>query len=96
MYRSTMASASLPGIPTHTIAAVRDTLGAAVAEAQHLTGDAATELIDLAGSAFTTALEFAAVASAGLVLVTAFSMVVLARRSQSARRAAGQCAVCGA
>lgn len=37
IYRSTMASASLPGIPTHTIAAARDTLGAAVAEAQQLT-----------------------------------------------------------
>jgi MFS transporter, DHA2 family, multidrug resistance protein len=73
-----------------------NTLGAAVAEPQQLTGDAATELIGLAGSAFTTALEFAAIASAGLVLVTAFLMVVLARRSQSPRRAAGQPAVCGA
>jgi DHA2 family multidrug resistance protein-like MFS transporter len=84
IYRGEMASAPAMGIPADAIEAARSTLGGALAVAQQLPGHVGSELTALASNAFTVALEFTALTSAVIVLVTAILTAVLARRAQTA------------
>jgi MFS transporter, DHA2 family, multidrug resistance protein len=86
IYRSELATASPVGMPAHAIEAARNALGAAVAVAEQLPGHLASELTALTTSAFTAALEFAAISSAAVVLLAAILTAMFARHTKTAVR----------
>ncbi|MEU4699245.1 MFS transporter [Nonomuraea dietziae] len=75
------ARLTLPeGLPAEEAATASDTLGGAAAAAGRLQGPAADALLDAAGSAFTSALQTAAMISAGIVLLAAGVAFVFLRQ----------------
>ena len=80
VYRGEMTGASLSRVPSAVMDEARSTLGAAVAAAQQLPGDAAGALLDVARRAFTDALKQTALASAITVTITAIVAAVVLRR----------------
>jgi MFS transporter, DHA2 family, multidrug resistance protein len=81
IYRTQMATASSVNVPQDAIEAARSTLGAAMTVAGELSGDAGRELAALAGTAFTTGVEFAAISSAGIVIVAAMLVSTVLRNA---------------
>ena len=80
VYRNQMAGASAIGLPVDAIEAARSTLGAAADVAGQLPGHLGSELTALANHAFTAALDFAAISSAAIVLMTAILTFMFVRR----------------
>jgi DHA2 family multidrug resistance protein-like MFS transporter len=81
VYRAHMTRATLPDLPADVVASARETLGAALAVAETLSGTVRDELVSGARDAFTRALHAAAFASAGLALLAAFICAKFMRRS---------------
>lgn len=71
VYRSHMNAAVLPALPADVIETARETLGAAVAIAQTLEGDARAQIVSTAREAFTRAMHVAAFVNALLGLLAA-------------------------
>jgi DHA2 family multidrug resistance protein-like MFS transporter len=79
VYRGQMAEAVPAGVPDQAAAAVRDTLGGAVAVAGQLPEQVGAALLEVAREAFTQGLHLAAAVSAAASLAFAVLVVVLLR-----------------
>jgi DHA2 family multidrug resistance protein-like MFS transporter len=79
VYRGVMAGAAPTGISPEAMAAARDTLGGAAAVAARLPDPLGPELFSAARAAFTQALEWTAIISVAVVLVTALAAVFVLR-----------------
>jgi DHA2 family multidrug resistance protein-like MFS transporter len=79
VYRGQMAEAVPAGVPDQAAAAVRDTLGGAVAVAGQLPEQVGAALLEVAREAFTQGLHLAAAVSAAASLAFALLVVVLLR-----------------
>jgi DHA2 family multidrug resistance protein-like MFS transporter len=75
VYRRDMAGAIPAAVPAEAADAARDTLGSALAVGARLPGQIGTELIELARTAFSHALQMSVIAAA--ILVTVLAVVVL-------------------
>ena len=75
VYRDRIADALPGGVPPQAV----DTVGGAVAASERLGGHAGFSLLEAAQQAFTTGLQFVAVASAGLAAAMAVLVLVLLR-----------------
>ena len=85
VYRHAIAGTDLRGIPTDVAEAARRTLGGAMAVAERLPGQLATELLGAARTAFTHAFQAAAAAAAVVALIAAVVAIVLMRRTRPDR-----------
>lgn len=83
LYRRTMASASLDGVPAAAAQTARDTIGGAVAAAQELPGELGVALMTTAREAFTQAMVWTAVLCVILALAAAVLAAVLLRGAQT-------------
>ena len=86
VYRTHMSSISLPGIDAQMIDAARETLGAAIQEAQQLEGSAREVMTLAAREAFTRAFHVASFASSLLGLLAAFVCIKFMRRTKRESR----------
>lgn len=80
VYRTQMTATTLMGIPAGSLDIVRETLGAAVAIAETLSGDARTLLLSAAREAFTHAMQIAAAVSSALAIIAALVCTRFMRR----------------
>jgi DHA2 family multidrug resistance protein-like MFS transporter len=81
VYRSRMTGATIPGVSQDELATASDTLGAAVATAQGIEGEAGATLLRLAQEAFSDSMRVSASVSALLALVAAAVCVRFMRGS---------------
>jgi MFS transporter, DHA2 family, multidrug resistance protein len=81
VYRTVMLSGVPAGIPPATAEAARSTLGAAIAEAGTLPGDAGPELLAAARQAFSHSFEVISLVSAVIAFATAVMTAKLLRRN---------------
>ncbi|MBW4705813.1 MULTISPECIES: MFS transporter [unclassified Micromonospora] len=79
VYRRQLSGDAPDGVPADSWATARETLGGAVQESRTLSATAADTLVTLARAAFATELRAAALASAGILVVTAVLAAVLLR-----------------
>ncbi|TCM48042.1 hypothetical protein EV648_104437 [Kribbella sp. VKM Ac-2568] len=81
IYRGQVTEQSLPaGVPGE----ARDTLGSAVAVAEHLPGPLARELLELTRGAYTDGVQAAALVSAAILAVLAVTTATLLRNPKRA------------
>jgi DHA2 family multidrug resistance protein-like MFS transporter len=79
VYRSQVTEQTLPaGVSSE----ARDTLGSAVAVAEHLPGPLAREVLELTRAAYTDGVQLAAVVSLGIIAVLAVATATLLRTRQ--------------
>ncbi|MEV4724892.1 MFS transporter [Micromonospora humida] len=79
VYRQRLSGGAPEGVPADSWATARETLGGAVEESRTLSATAADTLVTLARAAFADELRVAAVAAAGILVVTAVLAAVLLR-----------------
>jgi MFS transporter, DHA2 family, multidrug resistance protein len=80
VYRTQVTDGVPADVPSEQTEAARDSLGGAVAAAEHLPGPLGTELLDVARDAFTQSLQVAAVVSAVLAAATAVIAALFLRQ----------------
>jgi MFS transporter, DHA2 family, multidrug resistance protein len=81
VYRGVMADVMPKGIPPEAAGAVRDTLAGAVAVAGRLPDQLGSDLLGVARTAFTQAMEVTAICSAAIVLAMAIVAALLLQRT---------------
>jgi DHA2 family multidrug resistance protein-like MFS transporter len=82
VYRSEIADAVPPGVPSDTSATAEDTLGGATEAVESLPGQVGDSLLDAARDAFTQGLQVAALTGAVVAVVAAVAAAVLLRRAR--------------
>jgi MFS transporter, DHA2 family, multidrug resistance protein len=80
VYRGDVDGALPAGVPPEAAEAARDTLGAAVAAGDEVSGELAPQMVDAAQEAFTQALQVAAALSVAVAIAAAIPAVTLVRR----------------
>lgn len=91
VYRDSMTASTPAGTPSEAAHAAQDTLGAAIAAAEHLPGSVAAQLSQAAKDAFISGFQAAATVSAALgVIVIVVAVTALRRRQAAATQAQPQ------
>ena len=90
VYRNQVAEAVPVGVTGQVAAAARDTLAAALAMAQHLPGQAGTDLAAAARTAFAQAFELTSLICAGVALVAAALTTIMLRHAGATSEADAQ------
>jgi MFS transporter, DHA2 family, multidrug resistance protein len=90
MYRNAVAGADLAGIPAEAQRAAAETLGGAVAAAEHLPAALGAELLAAAQQAFVHAFQLTAAICAVTAAATAVAAVVLLRRVRAGAEASSE------
>jgi MFS transporter, DHA2 family, multidrug resistance protein len=80
VYRNEIADSAPDRLPSETVASAEDTLGGATEAAEVLPGSLGEPLLDAAREAFTQGMQIAALAGAGVAIMTAIAAGVLLRR----------------
>jgi MFS transporter, DHA2 family, multidrug resistance protein len=83
VYRDVLADVMLKGIPPQAAIAARDTLAGAVAVGRQLPNQLGSELLGVARTAFTQAMEVTALCSAVMVLTMAIVAALLLQRTRT-------------